>query len=112
MQLGLYLPGLSALSGVQSLRILDRYQLLPAHFPESTVSVHGEGDRQKPIKAGFGAVVTLSHAPDDAGELLEVRLLRREQWVALEERDHAFEQCLAVSHHEDKRSIRLLFGLI
>src|ERR671922_2749037 len=42
MQLGLYLPGLAALSGVQSLRILDSYELCPSHFAVPTAPVHGE----------------------------------------------------------------------
>ena len=57
MQLGLYLPGLSALSGVQSLRILDSYELGPAHFRETAASVHGNGELEEPAKADVGAMV-------------------------------------------------------
>src|SRR5262245_24694738 len=50
-------------------------------------------------------MVAESELPNDLGELQEVRLLRREQWVAFEERDDAVEQVLALSHDEDERTI-------
>ena len=50
MQLGLYLPGLAALSGVQSLRILEGYELCPPNLTESTASVHGESLLQRSPK--------------------------------------------------------------
>jgi hypothetical protein len=57
MQLGLYLPGPhGALSGVQSLRILESYELFPAHLPEPPVSVHGESEIEEPAEAGGGAM--------------------------------------------------------
>ena len=108
MQLGLYLPGLfalEALSGVQSLRILEGYELVPPHLPKPSLPVHGECDLEQPAEAGGRAVMAESLLPDDAGELLEVRLLRREQRVALEEGDDASEQVAAVAHHEDQRPI-------
>ena len=58
MQLGLYLPGLSALSGIQSLRILEGYELCPPNLTESTASVHGESLLQQLAEAGRRAVVT------------------------------------------------------
>jgi hypothetical protein len=60
MQLGLYLPGLAALSGVQSLRILDSYELVPAHLPEPALSVHRERKFEEPTKAGIAAMVAES----------------------------------------------------
>ena len=63
MQLGLYLPGLAALSGVQSLRILDGYELFPPHFPMLTASVHGEGQIEQLAEAGERDVSTESHYP-------------------------------------------------
>ena len=60
MQLGLYLLGLAALSGVQSLRILDRYELTPTHLPVAAASVHGEGYIEEPAEAGAGAVAAES----------------------------------------------------
>ena len=110
MQLGLYLPGLfalEALSGVQSLRILDRYELVPAHFPVAPASVHGERRLQEPVKAGFSAMVALSKLSNDGCERFEVRVLRRENGVAFEERNHAFEQIVAVTNHEDECPITL-----
>jgi hypothetical protein len=106
MQLGLYLPG-SARFGVQSLRILDRYELIPSHFPKAPAPVHGEGHFEQPAKTDFGTMVTMSHSSDDASELLEVRLLRRQKRVVLEEWNHALEQRPAVSHHEDECPIAL-----
>ena len=50
-------------------------------------------------------MVAESQLTHDAGELLEILLLRREQRVALEEGNDAFEQVFAVTHHKDKRSI-------
>ena len=58
MQLGLYLPGLSALSGVQSLRILESHQLLPPHLPVAPSSVHGERQVEELAEAGGLAMVT------------------------------------------------------
>ncbi len=92
---------------MQSLRILDRYELVPAHFPVAPVSVHGERRLQEPVEAGVGAMVALSKLPDDGCELLEVRVLRREHGVTFEERNHAFEQIAAVTNHEDKCPITL-----
>ena len=57
MQLGLYLPGLAALSGVQSLRILDSYELVPPHLSEPPAPVHREREVKQPAEAGIGAVV-------------------------------------------------------
>ena len=76
MQLGLYLPGLSALSGVQSLRILESYELVPPNLAEPTASVHGKGQIQQFAEAGDCAVVTESHSSHDSGEHLYVRLFR------------------------------------
>ena len=84
MQLGLYLPGLAALSGVQSLRILDSYELAPAHLPEPTLAVHGEGKVEKPAKAGVGAV---------------------ENGVTFEKRDHTLDEIDAIAYDEHERSI-------
>ena len=47
-------------------------------------------------------MATTSHLPHDAGELLEIRLLRREQRGTLEERDHSFEQRLTLAHDQDQ----------
>jgi hypothetical protein len=58
MQLGLYLPGLAALSGVQSLRILESYELLPPHLPVAPASIHGKRQIQKLAESGGLAVVT------------------------------------------------------
>ena len=110
MQLGLYLPGLfalEALSGVQSLRILDSHELVPAHFPVASASVHGERHLQEPVEADVGAMVALSKLPNNRSELLEVRVLRREHGVTFEERNHAFEQVVAVTHHENECPITL-----
>src|SRR5262245_44249159 len=96
---------LSALSGVQSLRILESYELCPTHLAIPTAAVHGNGDVQQPAEAGDGAMVAESKLANDLGELQEVRLLRREQWVAFEERDDAVEQVLALSHDKDERTI-------
>jgi len=60
MQLGLYLPGLfalEALSGVQSLRILEGYELVPTHLPVTATPVHGESRLQEPVEAGLRAMV-------------------------------------------------------
>jgi hypothetical protein len=40
MQLGLYLPGFSALSGIQSLRILEGYELTPSNLSKTAAAVH------------------------------------------------------------------------
>ena len=53
MQLGLYLPGLSALSGVESLRILKGYELFPSDFPVLTGTVHRERLMEKRLEAGL-----------------------------------------------------------
>jgi len=98
MQLGLYLPGLATLSGVQSLRILDSYELVPPDFPTPPVSIHRESDVEEPAKAGKRAVVAKSHRSDDRSELVEVRLFRREHRIAYEERDHALEQVASLTH--------------
>ena len=45
--------------------------------------------------------------PEDLGELLEVRLLGREEWVALEEGNHALEERLPIPHDEHQGSIAL-----
>ena len=90
---------------MQSLRILDRYELVPAHFPVAPASIHGERRLQEPVEAGVRAVVASSKLTDDRGELLEVRVLRREHGVTLEERNDAFEQVAAVTNHEDERPI-------
>jgi len=58
MQLGLYLPGLAALSGVQSLRIPESYKLLPPHLPVAPASVHGERQVKQLAESGGLAVVT------------------------------------------------------
>src|SRR5215216_6044824 len=105
MQLGLYLPGLATLSGVQSLRILDSYELFPPHRPTASATVHGDGGVEKPAKAGHRAVMAESHLSDDRGELREVRLLRREHRVALEEWNHALQQVLALSHDEHESAV-------
>jgi hypothetical protein len=107
MQLGLYLPGRSALSGIQSLRILDIYELVPPHMPEAAATVHRQRNLQQLAEAGDGAVMTLSHSSDDAGELLEVRMLRRQERDALEERNDGFEECTSFSDDEHNRSIPL-----
>src|SRR6266436_3844475 len=98
---------LEALSGVQSLRILDSYELFPAHLPVTTASVHGERQVQEPVEAGLGAMVAESKLPNDRRELLEVRVFRREDWVLFEEWNDAFEQVFAVSHHENECPITL-----
>ena len=72
------------MSGVQSLRILDSYELVPTHLPEPSASIHRERDFEEPAKAGGGAVVAESKRSYDACELLEVRLLAREQRVDME----------------------------
>src|SRR4249919_1420902 len=58
MQLGLYLPGLAALSGVQSLRILESHELLPPHLPMTPASIHGERQIEQLAESGGLAVVT------------------------------------------------------
>src|SRR5215210_9567379 len=105
MQLGLYLPGLATLSGVQSLRILDSYALAPLHFPAPSVSVHGKSGVEKPAEAGRCAVVAESHLSNDRSELLEVRLLRREHRVTLEEGNHALQQVVPLSHDEHESAV-------
>ena len=105
MQLGLYLPGLAALSVVQSLRILDSYELDPTHLPEPPRSIYGQGEFEQPAEAGDGAMVAEGELADDLSELLEVRLPRREQRVAFEERDHSLEQVVPVSHDEHEGAI-------
>ena len=57
MQLGLYLPGLSALSGVESLRILNGYELFPSDFPVLTETVHRERFMKKCFEAGVRPMV-------------------------------------------------------
>ena len=112
MQLGLYLPGpLRALSGVQSLRILDSYELRPSHFPVTTASVHGDGDVEEPPKAGGRAMVAEGLITHDFRELLEVRLLRGEHGVSFKEGQDAFEQVVALSHNQDERSIAFAIRL-
>ena len=96
---------------MQSLRILDSYELVPTHLPEPSASIHRKRDFEEPAKAGGGAVVTQSKRSYDACGLLEVRLLAREQRVALEERHDSIEQVLALAHHEDERPISSTVGL-
>jgi hypothetical protein len=96
---------------VQSLRILDSYELVPPHLPETAASVHGGCGFEKPPKAGGIAVVAESERSNDAGELLEVRLLAREHGVAFEERYDAIEQVFALAHDEHERSIAPTVGL-
>ena len=90
---------------MQSLRILDSYELAPAHFPEPPASIHGEREFEKPAEAGVGAVMAVSLRPNDARELFKVRLLRREHGVAFKEGNHAFEQVVALAHDEHERPI-------
>jgi hypothetical protein len=52
-------------------------------------------------------VVTESHRSDDASELLEILLLRREQRGTLEEWDHPLEQRLTIPHNQHQRAITL-----
>src|SRR5436190_8779388 len=112
MQLGLYLPGLAALSGVQSLRILDGYELPPAHFPEPPRSVHGERELEEPAEAGISAVVAESKLSHDERELFEVHVLRRENGVPFEEWDHVVEQVAALRTTSTSARSRRLFGLM
>jgi hypothetical protein len=105
MQLGLYLRGLSPVSGVQSLRIMEGYELFPPHAPVTAVPVHCEGYVEEFNEAFRRAVMALSHAPDDEGEPFEVRLPCREQRVALEEGDDMTEQLVAVANHEHQRAV-------
>src|SRR5262249_31421954 len=105
MQLGLYLPGLSALSGVQSLRILESDQLGPLHLSVAPAAVHVEGKPEEPAKTGFGAVVSKLELSDDRSERLDVLLLCREQGVTFEEWYDAVEKVAAPAHHEHQRSI-------
>ena len=90
---------------MQSLRILDSYELIPTHVPVAAASIHGEGHIEEPAEADVGAVVALSQLPDDASELQEVRVLRREHRVSLEEGDDALEEVLALARDEDECSI-------
>ena len=50
-------------------------------------------------------MVAESQLAHDAGELFKVLLLRREHWIAFEERNDLLEQVSAVTNHEDERSI-------
>ena len=50
-------------------------------------------------------MVATSHLSNDGGEFLELHLLGRENRVALEERNHALEQVVAIAHDEDECSI-------
>jgi hypothetical protein len=104
MQLGLYLPGHSALSGVQSLRILECYWL-PALRPVPATPIHRECELEKLVEADDVAMVTLSHASNNRCELLEVRLLAREQRARLEEGNHTTEQVASSANDENQRSI-------
>ncbi len=97
---------LRALSGVQSLRILGCHELSPSHLPRSAAPVHREGAIQEPAEAGLRQVLASSHRPHDARERLNVRVLRREQLVALEERNDSTQKCVAISHDVHQGSIR------
>ncbi len=57
MQLGLYLRGFEASSGVQSLRILEGYELRPSHSSEPPSAVHGESEVEKLTEAGESVVM-------------------------------------------------------
>src|SRR5437870_3362206 len=59
----------SALSGVQSLRILGGYELAPPDVPESTAAVHRQRKFQQLAEAGEGQVMTESHSSHDVSEL-------------------------------------------
>ena len=83
---------LRALSGVQSLRILDSEDVGPPHLSVATATVHGCSRCEKPAKASFGAMVSERQLPDDLSKRLDVCLLRREQRVRFEEWDDAFEK--------------------
>ena len=90
---------------MQSLRILNSYALDPSHPPVAAASVHRDGDLEQPAEAGVGAMVAESELSHDVSELLEVRLLRREHWVSLEEGDHPPEQVVAIPNDEHERTI-------
>src|SRR5436190_22402284 len=64
----------SALSGVQSLRILGSYQLAQPDLPKSTAAVHRQRDLEELTETGERQVLTESHLSDDVGELAKVRL--------------------------------------
>ena len=96
---------------MQSLRILDSYELVPSHLSEPATSVHGGRGLEKPAEAGRCAVVAESELPHDRGELLEVRLLAREHGVAFEERHDAIEEVAALAHDEHQGPISSTVGL-
>src|SRR2546421_1816463 len=101
----------SALSGIQSLRILESYELTPPHLPEASAAVHRQRHFEQLAEAGERAMVTLSHLPHDAGELLEVRTLRREKGNAFEERNHELQQRTSFSNDIHQRSVSFAIRL-
>ena len=112
MQLGLYLPGPSrALSGVQSLRILEGYELAPSPFPVSSTAVHRQRQLEKLGEAGVRSMVTESHPSNDLSELLEVRLLARQQRATFEEGDYTLKKVTPVSDHQHNRRVTLAVRL-
>jgi hypothetical protein len=50
-------------------------------------------------------VVVESHSPDDLGELLEFRLLGREEWISFEEGDHTLDERSAIPDDEHEGSV-------
>src|SRR5437762_474545 len=101
----------SALSGVQSLRILGSYQLAPPDLPKSTAAVHRQRDLEELTETGERQVLTESHLSDDVGELAKVRLFRREQRDAFKEWNDAIQKRLALANYEHQRSVALAIRL-
>src|SRR5436190_15747027 len=101
----------SALSGVQSLRILGSYQLAPPDLPKSTAAVHRQRDLEELTETGERQVLTESHLSDVVGELAKVRLFRREQRDAFKEWNDAIQKRLALANYEHQRSVALAIRL-
>jgi len=71
-----------------------------------TSSVHGECQFAEPPKTFLSEMKPRCHRPNDAGEGEELLLLSTEQWLCLEERDHALQEIRPVPYDEHQAGVR------
>jgi len=94
-----------ARSGVQSLRILGCYQLLPSDSSEPSAPVHRERGFEELAEPSERPMVAQSHLSHDPSERDDVRLLRRQERVTFEERNDSLEQVASPPDDQYERSV-------
>ena len=75
------------------------------HPPVAPTAVHGESQRPQCDEALLGAMQTRRHRSDDLSEDDEVALLRAEEWLRLEERDHLRQKVFPTPYHQHQRGV-------